>query len=91
MMIKYIKFGYGRGTDHASRDIRLGRMSRKEGIKMVKKYDHVISDDVYYWLKYVNMSENFFWNHCNTLRDKRVWKRLRGKWVKENIWTHDKK
>lgn len=88
--LKYIKFGYGRATDHASRDIRLGRMSRKKGISMVKKYDHIIPDDLYYWLNYVNFPEKKFWKICDSFRDKRVWKKEKGKWVKENIWDNEK-
>src|SRR5262245_22552174 len=30
--LKFVKFGYGRGTDHACKDIRGGRMTRPEGI-----------------------------------------------------------
>tara|TARA_B100000035_G_C21030934_1_gene568419 strand:+ start:206 stop:1336 length:1131 start_codon:yes stop_codon:yes gene_type:complete len=89
--LKYVKFGYGRATDHASRDIRLGKLTRKEGIEMVKKYDHVISDDLYHWLDYVKMSEKDFWEHCDTLRDKRVWRKENDVWVKDNIWDEWKK
>ena len=39
--LKFIKFGYGRCSDHASKDIRMGYMTRKEAIQMVKKYDSV--------------------------------------------------
>ena len=39
--LKYIKFGYGRGTDHACKDIRAGLMTREEGVEMVRRYDHV--------------------------------------------------
>ena len=61
-------------------------MTREEGIEMVKKYDHVISDDLYHWLDYVNMSEEEFWSHTDTLRDKRVWRKENNKWIKDNIW-----
>ncbi|HET8704986.1 MAG TPA: N-acetyl sugar amidotransferase, partial [Pseudomonadales bacterium] len=37
--LKYVKFGYGRATDDASMEIRHGRMTREEGIEMVKYYD----------------------------------------------------
>ena len=84
--LKFIKFGYGRATDHASRDIRNGLMTRNQGIKMVKKYDSVIPDDLYYWLKYVNISEKLFWKHCDKIRDPRVWKKKNKKWIKKNIW-----
>ena len=86
--LKYIKFGYGRCSDHASKDIRMGYMTREEGIKMVKKYDHVKpKKDLNRWLKYVNMSENEFDTFSETLRDKRVWKKdTKGNFAKKNIW-----
>jgi len=36
---KWIKYGFGRATDHASLDIRYGKMTREEGIKIVKEYE----------------------------------------------------
>jgi len=36
--IKYIKYGYGKITDHVSREIRLKRLSREEGAVLVKRY-----------------------------------------------------
>ena len=33
--LKFIKFGYGRCTDHTSKDIRLGVMTRKEGVELM--------------------------------------------------------
>ena len=85
-LLKYIKFGYGRATDHASRDIRLGYMTRDEGIEMVRKYDHVISQDLYHWLDYVGMTEDEFWDIANSFRDPRVWRKEDGQWIKDNIW-----
>ena len=32
-LMKFIKFGYGRYSDHASKDIRLGNLSRKKEFK----------------------------------------------------------
>jgi hypothetical protein len=85
-LLKFVKFGYGRASDHASKDIRAGLMSRVEGIEMVRKYDHVISDDLYYWLDYVDISESEFWVTADSFRDPRVWWIENGEWVKENIW-----
>ena len=84
--LKFIKLGYGRATDHASKDIRSGVMTREEGIKMVKKYDSIIPDDLYYWLEYVNMQESEFWKVADTFRDQRVWTSKNNKWIKKNIW-----
>jgi len=85
-LMKFVKFGYGRCSDHASKDIRTGYMSREEGIEMVKKYDHVVSSDLYYWLDYVSMTEEEFWNIADTFRDPRVWWIEDGMWWKMNIW-----
>jgi len=85
-LMKFIKFGYGRGSDHASKDIRAGYMTREEGINMVKKYDHVVSSDLYYWLDYVDLAEKEFWQTADTFRDPRVWRIENGQWVKDNVW-----
>ena len=85
-LMKFVKFGYGRASDHASKDIRTGYMSREVGIEMVKKYDSVISSDLHYWLDYVDMSEDEFWSIADTFRDPRVWWIEDGKWYKDNIW-----
>ncbi len=39
--LKYCKFGYGRATDEASRDIRNGDIDRGEGLRLVERYDGV--------------------------------------------------
>ena len=84
--LKWIKFGYGRTTDHASKDIRAGYISRDEGIERVRKYDHVKSSDLFFWLDYVERSENWFDSIADTFRDPRVWLESDGTWHKRNIW-----
>ena len=85
--MKYIKFGYGRATDHASKDIRLGKLTRAQGVEMVKKYDHVKPRrDLERWLKYVNMTEEEFDTIADTFRDPRVWWQENGVWKKDNLW-----
>lgn len=85
--LKYVKFGYGRGTDHACKDIRAGKMTREVGIEMVRKYDHVKSRDLARWLEYVGMTEEEFDRVADGFRDPRVWaKDASGAWVKQNIW-----
>ena len=84
--LKFIKFGYGRATDHVCKDIRAGKMTRDTGIEMIKKYDDVKSSDLVRWLEYVDMSEQEFDYICDTFRDPRVWWIEDGKWRKDNIW-----
>lgn len=84
--LKYIKFGYGRASDHASKDIRLGYITRDEGIALVKRFDSVKSSDLKRWLRYVGWTEEEFDKVCDGFRDKRVWKKENNKWVKDNLW-----
>jgi N-acetyl sugar amidotransferase len=85
--LKFIKVGYGRGTDHSCKDIRTGRMTRDEGIEMVRKYDHVKPRrDLDRWLKYTGISEEEFDLICDTFRDRRVWRIEGGQWVKDTVW-----
>ncbi|HSI10804.1 MAG TPA: N-acetyl sugar amidotransferase [Chthoniobacter sp.] len=85
--LKFIKIGYGRGTDHACKDIRSGLMTRAQGIEMVRKYDHVKPRrDLERWLRYVGMSEEEFDATCDRFRDPRVWRIENGQWVKDNVW-----
>ncbi|MEA5090921.1 N-acetyl sugar amidotransferase [Solidesulfovibrio sp.] len=85
--LKFIKFGYGRATDHACKDIRAGIMTRERGVEMVRRYDHVKSRfDLDRWLAYVGMSEEEFDATCDTFRDPRVWRIEDGQWVKDDLW-----
>jgi imidazoleglycerol phosphate synthase cyclase subunit len=84
--LKYIKFGYGRCTDHVCKDIRAGLMSREEGIALVRKMDHVKSRDLQRWLTYVGMTEPEFDRIADTFRDPRVWRIENGAWVKDELW-----
>ncbi|MGI9422329.1 MAG: N-acetyl sugar amidotransferase [Hyphomicrobiaceae bacterium] len=88
--MKYVKFGYGRCTDHVCRDIRTGKLSRSEGIDLVRQYDHVVPGDLPRWMHYVGMSRNEFEQITDTFRDSRVWvKNEYGHWIKDNIWDHN--
>ena len=71
--MKFVKFGYGRCTDHASKDIRSGVLSRAEGIALAKRHDPVKPSDVQRWLDYVGMREATFDAIADTFRDPRVW------------------
>jgi len=90
--MKFIKFGYGRASDHACKDIRAGHMTRDKGIEMVKKYDSVKPRDLRRWLEYVGMTEQEFDKIADSFRDPKVWrKNEKGEWEKDNIWDEVKK
>ncbi len=85
--LKFVKFGYGRCTDHTSKDIRLNVMTREEGIALVRKYDHVIpQESLHYFLKMTGMQEDEFFRIADTFRDPRVWWIENGEWYKDTLW-----
>jgi N-acetyl sugar amidotransferase len=82
--MKFIKFGYGRASDHVSKDIRSGYKTREQGIELIKKYDHVKPrKDLERWLKYVNMTEEEFDIIADEFRSQKIW------WIKDNMWWKD--
>jgi N-acetyl sugar amidotransferase len=88
--LKYVKFGYGRCTDHASKDVRDVGMPREEAVELVRKHDHIKSKDLYRWLEYVGMNEEDFDKIADSFRDARVWwKDQSDSWCKHNIWDDE--
>lgn len=84
--LKFVKFGYGRCTDHTSKDIRLGAMTREKGIDLVMEYDHVIPrKSLDYFLKMTDYNEAEFWRTADTFRDPRVWWIRKGQWWKDTL------
>lgn len=88
--LKFLKFGYGRATDDASIMIRKGRMTREEGIEMVKRYDHVRPKDLDVWLRFVEMTEQEFYSYIDPLRDPEIWEKdEKGNWImKDSVVNH---
>jgi hypothetical protein len=83
--LKFIKFGYGRCTDHVCKDIRAGLMGRGQGIELVKAMDPVKPSDLKRWLDYVGMSEDEFDRIADTFRDPRVWRMSERGWEKAEL------
>jgi imidazoleglycerol phosphate synthase cyclase subunit len=83
--LKYVKFGYGRCTDHVCKDIRAGLMGRGQGIELVRRMDPVKPGDLKRWLDYVGMSEDEFDRIADTFRDPRVWRREAGRWTRDEL------
>lgn len=86
--LKFIKFGYGRATDHTSKDIRLGHMDRERGVELVKQYDHVKArKSLDYFIEMTGISEEEFDRVADGFRDPRVWWIEDGKWWKHTLWS----
>jgi len=77
--IKYLKHGYSKVTDHASREIRLRRMTREQGVELVKKYTKILPNHLHLFLNWIGITENSFYFIVNQHRNKKVWIRS-GDW-----------
>ena len=73
--IKFMKHGYGKVVDHATREIRLRRMTRSQGIKMVKKYVQTPPKNLKLFLNWIGMTENSFQFVIDQHRSKAIWQR----------------
>lgn len=74
--LKYVKYGFGRATDNACLDIRLGYISREEGVRLVNKYDgRPPSQAIKAYLNYTGFSETEFEIIVNSYTNKRIFLR----------------
>ena len=68
---KFIKYGFGRTTDHASLEIRYGRISREDGLKLVKKHEGKIPRKyLKEFLKAAEITEEEFHKICDKFTNK---------------------
>ncbi len=86
--LSYIKFGIGRATSDASHEIRDGRISREEGIELIKKYDGEFPRKYYdVFLKYCDITEEQCREFIDSWRSDHIWKRTEHGWeLKNPIW-----
>ena len=65
-MIKYYKFGFGRVTDYCNEEIRLGNITREEGVRLVSEYDDSCSPDyISAFSDYIGIDIDEFWNRVH--------------------------
>jgi hypothetical protein len=69
---KYLKRGFGRGTDHASADVRVGLMTREEGFELAAHYDGERPQILDYYLEITGLSEEEFYRVMRSHRDPRL-------------------
>tara|TARA_B100001167_G_scaffold171350_1_gene122493 strand:+ start:48 stop:1187 length:1140 start_codon:yes stop_codon:yes gene_type:complete len=72
---KFLKYGFGRATDHASIEIMHGRISREQGLKLVKQYEGKIPRKyLKKFLEFADMSMDDFIGICNEFTNKEIFK-----------------
>ena len=84
-----IKFGIGRATYDASQEIRNNKITREEGVALVKKFDLEFPNKYFReFLEYVDMKEDDFWECIDNNRSSHLWHKKNNSWVLKNpIWS----
>lgn len=85
--LKFVKYGFCRACDHACLDIRNTRLTRQEGIELIKKYDGKIPrESVKHFLKHFDMTETEFFKVCDSFTNKAIFKTdSTGKLIKDKL------
>jgi N-acetyl sugar amidotransferase len=68
----YLKRGYGRGTFHASVDVRNGLLTRREGFMLANAHDPERPDALDYYLEITGLSEEEFYRIMEERRVKQL-------------------
>ncbi len=55
--IKYLKFGYSKINDHVAREIRWGRLHKREALKLIQRYQSIQPEDLSLFLQWLDISE----------------------------------
>tara|TARA_B110000003_G_scaffold254659_1_gene270830 strand:+ start:13377 stop:14585 length:1209 start_codon:yes stop_codon:yes gene_type:complete len=77
----FIKFGIGRSTYDAAQEIRNEKITRDEGVKLVKKFDHEFPERYFDdFLNYIKIDEKTFFDVIDGSRSPHLWEKISGKW-----------
>ena len=77
----FIKFGIGRATYDASQEIRNKKITREEGINLVRKFDGEFpSRSIYDFLEYINITSEKFYETIDSFRSAHLWEKIKKNW-----------
>ncbi len=84
----FIKFGIGRATYDAAQEIRTGKITREEGVALVKRFDAEFPKKYFHEiLDYMGITEERFWEVIDGARSPHLWKNENGEWkLRHAVW-----
>jgi N-acetyl sugar amidotransferase len=87
----FIKFGIGRATSDSAHEIRDKKITREEGVALVKKYDGEFPEKYYKtFLEYTGLSEDQFWQVVDSWRSSHLWEKENNAWkLKHAVWQSE--
>jgi N-acetyl sugar amidotransferase len=89
--LAYIKFGIGRTTSDASHEIRDDKITREEGIALVKRYDGEFPQKYYHeFLDYCGITNEEFHAVIDGWRSDHLWRKVGNGWeLKRAVWLEN--
>lgn len=76
-MIKYYKYGFGRVADYINEDIRNQRITREQGIQLLKKYDGKCSTKyILSFCEYIGITIEEFWLQVDKSVNKKLFHKV---------------
>ena len=82
--LKFCKYGYGRATDDASRDIRHGDIDREQALRLVERYDGVYPKNlVEKFCAHFGMQTEDFDEICDAFTNQEIFETRDGKFVRD--------
>jgi N-acetyl sugar amidotransferase len=76
-----IKFGLGRASYDAAQEIRNGKITREEGVNLVRKFDQEFpAKYMQDFLEYIGVSEQEFHEIIDRFRSAHLWQKVNGVW-----------
>lgn len=83
-----IKFGIGRATYDAAQEIRNSKITRDEGVNLVRKFDQEFPRKYFEeFLEYIDIAEAEFFNTVDKFRSPHLWEKCDGEWeLMHAVW-----
>ncbi len=76
-----VKFGIGRATYDAAQEIRNGKITREEGVALVRRFDAEFPSKFFKEiLEYMEIGEERFWECIEQFRSPHLWRNDNGVW-----------
>jgi N-acetyl sugar amidotransferase len=84
--LKLVKHGYSKVTDHASREIRHGRLTREQGLALVRRHEEAPIEHLDKFCDWLGMDARGFQFIADQHRNRNVWEQAQpGRWVRRDV------
>lgn len=87
--IKFRKLGYGKITDHVCREIRHRRLTREQGVDLVRKYNDKSEGNLEKITQWIGLTVEEFWKMVDGHRDETIYEFVDNAWkARDSIANH---